>query len=231
MNEQHAINPFEPPADEAAAIDADLDRQGPPWEMPGPLTTRFYRTVVGILWSPQRSFAEMRLKGRVQQARGFAVVGMTAGLAFHQLYSVVYSAAWPMFLGETNKPSTDLTGPVATAICMLLLAPIFALVALYAGAGLLHVSLNAVGSARASFETTFRVVAYSLGAASVWLVVPVIGPLLAAQGIYIQIVGIAQTQRISNDRSVASAIVFSLIVFFLIFLCVVAYLMIVYLEG
>lgn len=112
---------------------------------------------------------------------------------------------------------------------MMLLAPIFALIALYFSAGLLHFSLSAIGSARGSFETTFRVVAYSLGAASLWTIVPIIGPLLAAQGIYIQIVGIAQTHQISDDRSVASAIFFSLIVFFLVFLCVVAYLVLTHL--
>ena len=86
-------------------------------------------------------------------------------------------------------------------IASLILAPIFAVVGLFIGAGILYLLVMLiVGSRNAGFEGTFRVSAYS----SVTLLVswiPIIGWIASLYGIYLAIVGIREVHNTTTGKA------------------------------
>ena len=86
-------------------------------------------------------------------------------------------------------------------IVSLVLAPIFAAIGLFIGAGILHLLVRLiVGSRNAGFEGTFRVSAYS----SVTLLVswiPIIGWIASLYGIYLGIVGIREVHNTTTGKA------------------------------
>ena len=86
-------------------------------------------------------------------------------------------------------------------IVSLILAPIFAAIGLFIGAGILYLLVMLiVGSRNAGFEGTFRVSAYS----SVTLLVswiPIIGWIASLYGIYLAIVGIREVHNTTTGKA------------------------------
>ncbi|MBD0354497.1 MAG: YIP1 family protein, partial [Rubrobacteraceae bacterium] len=83
----------------------------------------------------------------------------------------------------------------------IILAPIFAAIGLFIGAGILHLLVMLiVGSRNSGFEATFRVVAYSAVTSLVsWI--PYIGGLLSLYGIYLGIVGIREVHNTTTGKA------------------------------
>jgi hypothetical protein len=83
----------------------------------------------------------------------------------------------------------------------IILAPIGAAIALFIGAGILHLLVMLiVGSRNAGFEGTFRVSAYSSVTSLVsWI--PIIGLIASLYGIYIAIMGIREVHSTTTGRA------------------------------
>src|SRR5215210_7686972 len=83
----------------------------------------------------------------------------------------------------------------------IILAPIFAAIGLFIGAGILHLLVMLIiGSRNAGFEATFRVVAYSAVTSLVsWI--PFIGAILSLYGIYLGIVGIREMHNTTTGKA------------------------------
>src|SRR5918994_6934330 len=83
----------------------------------------------------------------------------------------------------------------------IILAPIFAAIGLFIGAGILHLLVMLiVGSRNSGFEATFRVGAYAAVTSLVsWI--PFIGGILALYGIYLGIVGIREMHNTTTGKA------------------------------
>jgi hypothetical protein len=99
----------------------------------------------------------------------------------------------------------------------IILAPIFAAIGLFIGAGILHLLVMLiVGSRNSGFEATFRVVAYSAVTSLVsWI--PYIGGLLSLYGIYLGIVGIREMHNTTTGKAALVVLIPAAIVLLLVF--------------
>lgn len=86
-------------------------------------------------------------------------------------------------------------------LASIVLAPIFAAIGLFIGAGILHLLVMLiVGSRNSGFEATFRVGAYAAVTSLVsWI--PFIGGILALYGIYLGIVGIREMHNTTTGKA------------------------------
>ena len=102
----------------------------------------------------------------------------------------------------------------------LVLAPIFAAIGLFIGAGILHLLVMlVVGSRNAGFAGTFRVSAYSSVTSLVsWI--PVIGWIASLYGIYLAIVGVREVHNTSTGKAAIVVLIPALVVILLIFVIV-----------
>jgi hypothetical protein len=102
----------------------------------------------------------------------------------------------------------------------IILAPIFAAIGLFIGAGILHLLVMLiVGSRNSGFEATFRVVAYSAVTSLVsWI--PYIGGLLSLYGIYLGIVGIREMHNTTTGKAALVVLIPAAVVLLLVFFVV-----------
>ena len=61
---------------------------------------------------------------------------------------------------------------------MIILLPLFIVIGLFIGSAIVHLCLMIVGGANQSFETTFRVLAFSHGSAGPLQIIPLCGGLI-----------------------------------------------------
>jgi hypothetical protein len=104
----------------------------------------------------------------------------------------------------------------------IILAPIFAAIGLFIGAGILHLLVMLiVGSRNAGFEGTFRVVAYSSVTSLVsWL--PFIGWIASLYGIYLAIVGIREVHTTTTGKAALVVLIPAAVVLVLILILIAA---------
>ena len=105
-------------------------------------------------------------------------------------------------------------------IASIILAPIFAAIGLFIGAGILYLLVMLiVGSRNSGFEATFRVAAYSAVTSLVsWI--PFIGWILSLYGIYIGIVGIREMHNTTTGKAALVVLIPAAVVLLLVFLVV-----------
>ncbi len=105
-------------------------------------------------------------------------------------------------------------------LASLVLAPIFATIGLFIGAGILHLLVMLiVGSRNAGFAGTFRVSAYSSVTSLVsWI--PVIGWIASLYGIYLAIVGVREVHNTSTGKAAIVVLIPAVVVILLILVIV-----------
>lgn len=102
----------------------------------------------------------------------------------------------------------------------IILAPIFAAIGLFIGAGILHLLVMLiVGQGNAGFQSTFRVSAYSAVTSLVsWI--PVIGWIASLYGLYLAIVGIREVHSTTTGKAALVVLIPAVVVLFLILVLV-----------
>jgi hypothetical protein len=103
-------------------------------------------------------------------------------------------------------------------IASIILAPIFAAIGLFIGAGILHLLVMLiVGSRNSGFEATYRVGAYAAVTSLVsWI--PLIGWILSLYGIYLGIVGIREMHNTTTGKAALVVLIPAAVVFLLVVL-------------
>ena len=103
----------------------------------------------------------------------------------------------------------------------LILAPIFATIGLFIGAGILHLLVMLiVGSRNAGFAGTFRVSAYSSVTSLVsWI--PFIGWIASLYGIYLAIVGVREVHNTSTGKAALVVLIPAVVIILLILVIVI----------
>ena len=154
-------------------------RTGPPWERNGPSFSSFIETIKLAYSSLGLFFTDMRREGGFGRPLGFAVIGGSVGGLAAVLFNLAIQFV-AMFVGARNGPPGF--GPGAGAavfgvvlVVVVVLFPIGIILQNFIIAAVFHVGLMVLGGAKQSFETTFRVVAYSSGSTSLLLLIPICG--------------------------------------------------------
>jgi hypothetical protein len=106
-------------------------------------------------------------------------------------------------------------------LATIILAPLFAAIGLFIGAGILHLLVMLlVGSGNAGFAATFRVSSYSSVSSLVsWI--PIIGWIASLYGIYLAIVGVREVHNTTTGRAALVVLIPAIVVFLLILVIVV----------
>jgi hypothetical protein len=164
-------NPYGAPMDDAELEEAPRRRRkrsGPPWERDGASVNSFFATVKGGLFGPSELFSKMRRDGGYSMPLMFMIIGFTCSMLVSFAYGLISNAIWADQRGNA-PPNPAAAGGVAMAmVCMLVLAPIIAVIVSLVYSGLHHLGLAIVGGAQHGFETTFRVYCYAMGSVT-WL--------------------------------------------------------------
>ncbi|MEO2169901.1 MAG: YIP1 family protein [bacterium] len=181
-------------------------QSGPPFEERAELgfLVGVFTTISLVLTRPRETFATMRRSGGFGTPILFMLI---VGWPVVLVSTFLYRGAQLDFAGNFDLGG-NLSGFEAGMDTGLLGAsyvffyPFLVVAGQFFGAGITHLCLLLVGGANHSFETTFRVSCYSTGAASIFNLLPVLGPLLVFVwgGLIVQIVGLSAAHRTSIPR-------------------------------
>jgi len=105
-------------------------------------------------------------------------------------------------------------------IAAIVLAPIYAAIGLFIGAGILHLLVMLiVGSGNSGYEATFRVGAYATVTSLVsWI--PFVGWIASLYGIYLAIVGIREVHGTTTGKAALVVLIPAAVVLLLVFLVI-----------
>jgi hypothetical protein len=111
------------------------------------------------------------------------------------------------------EPKSQALPPAVAAafsVCVLLLAPLFIVIAVFIWSAILHVCLWIFGGAREGFEATTRVVSYAAGSTYPFQLIPLCGGLVGGiWSLVLQIIGLSKAHGITPGRA-AVAVLFPL---------------------
>lgn len=101
-------------------------------------------------------------------------------------------------------------------LAQIILAPLFAVIGLFIGAGILHLLVMLiVGSGNRGFAATFRVSSYSAVTSLVsWI--PVIGWIASLYGIYLAVVGVREVHNTTTGKAALVVLIPAAVIFLLV---------------
>ena len=163
----------------------------------------FIATVQAVVLRPVDFFRGILRQGDLINPLIFALICYEVAAILGGLLRVVG-------IGATNQGFGEF-------LVSIILAPIFAAIGLFIGAGILHLLVMLiVGSRNSGFEATLRVVAYSAVTSLVsWI--PYVGGLLSLYGIYLGIVGIREMHNTTTGKAALVVLIPAAIVLLLVF--------------
>ena len=155
-------------------------RNGPPWERDGASLKSFSDTIKLAYSSPQFLFRDMRREGGFAAPLLFAIAGAAVGGFVALCYNVAIQLVLVPLAGNQPgmagpRPNPGITIPLLIVIGIIGI-PLGAVIQSFVVGGIYHVCLMMLGGARQPYETTFRVVSYSSGSASLLALIPLCGP-------------------------------------------------------
>lgn len=157
-----------------------IDNQGdilslkePAWERRSEigLLRAFFQTVLAVLLFPSRTFSRVQTSGEIISPFLFFVILSSLSLfiqLFYQMYLFFFNKNF-LFIDVYTVGSNVLT--TRAAVCSLILKTsvleAFLILAIFIIAGLIHLSLKILKSAKGPFEVTFKVGCYVIGSIGV----------------------------------------------------------------
>jgi hypothetical protein len=163
-------------------------RVAPPWERDGPVVQRYLDTAKSVLMESAAFFRRMRREGGLGAPLVYAIVGIVIG----SLGSLLSTTMMP-FGGFGDH------GGLFAAVIMV---PLLSLVGLFIGSGILHVLFMFVAGSRQTFETTFRLVAYTSGSTSPFNIIPFVGGLVSGiWALLVLILGGAEAHEVPQGKA------------------------------
>ena len=196
-----SIPPGPPPPPPPAAQPEPL-----PWEQPGfPAIEGLYETAKLFLLNPTAAFARMSIGGDLGRPLVFAVVFGWVGIVAGQLYQLLIPGFPWRFLPGMEHSMAYAARPLFT-IAMMVLAPVFVLLAVFIWSAILHLFLLIVGAGESGFTATVRVVCYA-GATQVLQVIPLCGGVIVFfWSIVLEIIGLATAHRTSQGKAAVAVL-------------------------
>ena len=178
-------------------------RSGLPWENREQRGwfNAFIETLQMVLTRPSAAFTAMKSTGGLGDPLIYALIGAGTGAVVSYLFSFGLQAVG--FGAGQQSGFGALSWLGAGAIGFVVLMPIFVVLGLFIGAGIIHLCLMMVGGAKQPFETTFRVLAYTQGSVGPLQMVPFCGGVIAGiWGLVLYCIGLARAHEIETGRAI-----------------------------
>src|SRR5256885_4195997 len=206
-----AVPPVQPGA--APAPTPVAGRTGLPWEhrQERGFFNAFIQTLSMVLTRPTEAFSVRNRDGGFGEPLIYALIGGCIGGIVAFLFSLGFHSL-VFFTDRNNNSLAAMAGMGIGSVAMMILLPLFIVIGLFIGSAIVHLCLMMVGGANQSFETTFRVLAFSQGSAGPLQIIPVCGGLISGVwAVVCNCIGFARAQETDTGRAVL-AIFLSLIV-------------------
>jgi hypothetical protein len=182
-------------------------RSGLPWDERHSkgFVTAFIETLQMVLSRPTEAFTAMRREGGLGEPLIYALIGGCVGGAVSFLFSLGLQSVG-LFADRHNTFAT-MAGMGVGSIAFIVLLPVLITIGLFIGAAVIHVCLMIVGGAKQSFETTFRVLAFSHGSTGPLQMIPICGGLIASiWALVINCIGLARAHETETGRAVLAVL-------------------------
>jgi hypothetical protein len=183
-------------------------RSGLPWDERHTkgLFAAFIETLQMVLTRPSEAFTAMRREGGIGEPLLYAVIGGSVGGAVSFLFSMGLQSLG-LFGNQSHNAFAVMAGLGVGSILFIIFLPVFICIGLFIGAAVVHVCLMMVGGAKQSFETTFRVVAFTHGSTGPLQMIPVCGGLIAGVwALIIYCIGLARAHETETGRAVLAVL-------------------------
>lgn len=183
-----------------------LAQNGLPWERRQEmgLPHAFFETLKLVLLNPTVAFAQMKPEGGLTDPLSYGVIGGSVGWLCYFIFSLFLGSLGT--LGNRNALG-GMVGLGFGGIFALILFPIALTVGLFIGGAIIHLCLVLVGGAKRGYETTLRVLCFSVGSTYPLMIVPVCGGAIA--GIWclvVECVGLARAHETSTGKAVLAVL-------------------------
>jgi len=154
-------------------------RTGLPWEhrQERGFFNAFIETLSMVLTRPAEAFSVMKREGGLGEPLIYALIGGSVGGIVAFLFSLGFRSIG--LFADRNNSLAAVTGMGIGSVAMIILLPLFIVIGLFIGSGIVHLCLMIVGGAKQPFETTFRVIAFSQGSAGPLQMIPLCGGLIS----------------------------------------------------
>jgi hypothetical protein len=179
-------------------------RSGLPWEhrQERGFFNAFIETLTMVLTRPAEAFTVMKRDGGLGEPLIYAVIGGWVGGIVQFLFSLGFQSVG-LFANRHDNGLASMAGMGIGSAAMIILLPLFIVVALFIGSAIVHFCLMIVGGANQSFETTFRVLAFSHGSAGPLQIIPLCGGLISGVwALVCNCIGLARAHETDTGRAV-----------------------------
>jgi hypothetical protein len=221
-----AVAPAAPPTQIGAVATPETaaPRSGLPWEnrQQRGFFNAFIETLVMVLTKPGEAFTVMKREGGLGEPLIYALIGGCLGGIVSALFSLGFQSIG--LFANRNNSLAAMTG-MGIGFGTIILVPLVIVIILFIWSGLAHLCLMIFGGANQSFETTFRVFAFTQGSAGPLQIIPLCGGLISGiWAIACNCIGLARAQETDTGRAV-------LAVFSPLILCCGGVLLIAFMFG
>jgi hypothetical protein len=178
-------------------------RGGLPWDQRREkgLFTAFIETLQIVLTKPAAAFTQMRREGGLGEPLIYALIGGCVGGVVSFLFSLGLQSIG-VFANRHNNLAA-MTGLGIGSAAFIILLPLLITIGLFIGSAIVHLCLMIVGGAKQSFETTFRVLAFTQGSTGPLQMVPICGGLIAGVwALVVNCIGLARAHETDTGRAV-----------------------------
>ena len=194
-----------PPAQTGAipTSEAGAPRSGLPWEhrQERGFFNAFVETLVLVLTKPGEAFTIMKREGGLGEPLIYALIGGCLGGIVSLLFSLGLQSVG--FFADRHNTFGAMTGMGVGSAAFIVLVPLFIVIGLFIGSAIVHLCLMIVGGANQSFETTFRVIAFSQGSTGPLQMIPICGGLIAGVwALVCNCIGLARAHETDTGRAV-----------------------------
>src|SRR5262245_52747704 len=161
----------------------------------------FIETLTMVLTRPAEAFSVMKREGGLGEPIIYALIGGCVGGVVSFLFSLGFQSIG--LFADKNNGLAAMTGMGIGSAAMIILLPLFVVIGLFIGSGIMHLCLMMVGGANHPFETTFRVFAFSQGSAGPLQIIPICGGVISGVwAVVCTCIGLARAQETDTGRAV-----------------------------
>ena len=178
-------------------------RTGLPWEhrQERGFVNAFIETLAMVLTKPSEAFIVMRREGGLGEPLIYALIGGCVGGIASALFSLGFQSIG--LFADRNTSLAAMTGMGVGSVAMIILLPLFIVIFLFIWSALAHLCLMIVGGANQSFETTFRVLAFTQGSTGPLQIIPICGGLISlVWTVVCNCIGLARAHETDTGRAV-----------------------------
>jgi hypothetical protein len=195
-----AVPPVQPGA--APTPTTVAGRTGLPWEHREQrgFFNAFIETLSMVLTKPAEAFSVMRREGGLGEPLIYALIGGCVGGIVSALFSLGFQSIG--LFADKNNSLAAMTGMGIGSVGTIILLPLIIVIFLFIWSGLAHLCLMIFGGANQSFETTFRVFAFTQGSAGPLQIIPLCGGLISGVwALVCNCIGLARAQETDTGRA------------------------------